>query len=64
MIDKLLLAVPAATFSILTMAAGMVATSDSADAANCRRVGFYPNYRVVCDSMSTPRPDRPNQPKK
>lgn len=62
MIKKLVLAAPVAALTVLTMAAGMVATSDDAEAARCRRV--YPNYRLVCESMSTPRPDLPNQQKK
>lgn len=64
MIDKLLLAVPAAVLTVLTMATGMVVSSGDAEAARCRRVGFYPNYTTVCESMSTPKPDRPNQQKK
>ena len=58
MIVKLALAVPAAALTALTMAAGMVATSDSAE-AGCYRVGAYPRAKLVCES--TPKPDRPNQ---
>lgn len=61
MIAKIVLAVPVAALTMLTLAAGMVATSDPAEAA-CRRVG-YPG-KLVCDQMSTPRPDRPKQPLK
>lgn len=64
MIGKIILAVPAAALTLLTFTAGMVASSDDAAAAKCRRVGFYPNYTTVCESMSTPKPDRPNQQKK
>lgn len=61
MISKFVLAVPVAALNMFTVAAGMVATSDSAE-ASCRRVGLP--GRLVCDQMSTPRPDRPNQQKK
>lgn len=64
MIAKLAMAVPAAALTVLTLASGMVATSDEAEARTCRRVGFYPNSRIVCEEMSTPKPDRPNQQKK
>ena len=58
MIVKLALAVPVAALSFLTIAAGMVATSGSAEA--CRRLPG-PAHRFDCSQMSTPRPDRPNQ---
>lgn len=61
MISKFVLALPAAALTVLTVAAGMVATSDSAEA--CRRVGPG-RYQIDCSTMSTPRPDRPNQQKK
>lgn len=62
MIAKIALAVPVAALTVLAMAAGMVASSGDAEAGSCRRVG-YPGH-IVCDSMSTPRPDRPNQQKR
>ena len=37
-------------------------TSDTAEAGNCRRVG--PGHRFDCTTMSTPKPDRPNQQQK
>lgn len=62
MIKKLVLAVPFAALSLLTLAAGTVATSDTAEAGNCRRVGS--GHRFDCTTMSTPKPDRPNQQQK
>lgn len=62
MFAKLVLAVPAAALTVLTLAAGAVATSDDAEARTCRRVGFP--GRLVCETMSTPKPDKPNQKRK
>ena len=64
MIAKLAMAVPAAALTVVTLASGMVATSGEAEARTCRRTGFYPNAKIVCEEMSTPKPDRPNQQKK
>lgn len=61
MIEKFVLAAPVTALTLLTLAAGAVATSDSAQ-AGCYRVGAYPKPRLVCES--TPKPDRPNQQKK
>jgi hypothetical protein len=58
LIGKIILAVPAAALTLLTFTAGMVASSDDAEA--CRRTGPG-RYQIDCSTMSTPRPDRPNQ---
>lgn len=61
MITKLVLTVPAAAFALLTLAAGAVATSDSAEARRQE-----PCYRGLCPGGPpiAPKPDRPNQPLK
>lgn len=60
MISKFVLALPAAALTVLAVAAGMIANSESAEA--CRRVGQ--GHQFDCTTMSTPRPDRPNQQKR
>ncbi len=63
MIAKIALAVPVAALTVLTMAAGMVATSNGAAAgSNCIRQPGGGRHDIYCPS--TPRPDRPNQQKR
>ncbi|MCB1514368.1 MAG: hypothetical protein H6876_09920 [Hyphomicrobiaceae bacterium] len=61
MIKIFVRAVPVAALTLLTFASGMVAVSDGAEA--CRRLPG-PGFRFDCSTMSTPRPDKPNQQKK